>query len=460
MSKLSHIESSFRDPSGFIFKKDNILYRQINKSYKNDYDFLINSGLFSKLVEKKYLINHKEVKLKSGDQLAYKIIQPEFIPFVSYPYEWSFSQLKDAALLTLKIQKTALKFGMSLKDATAYNIQFVKSHPILIDTLSFEKYEIGKPWIAYKQFCQHFLAPLALMSFKDLNFGKLSSLWIDGIPLDLTAKNLPFRAKLSPGILFNIFMHASSQSKHAGDTISENKNPKPLLNKNQLLAIIENLESTVQSLKIPRQKTIWEDYYDNTNYTKIAYKNKIEIISQWLKKIKPTSVWDMGGNDGTFGRLASAQKISTLVSDFDPLAIEKAYLKSKEIKDEYMLPLIIDLINPSPAIGWENQERMSFLDRANFDLTLCLALVHHLALTNNLPLSYISKMLFNHTKKLIIEFIPKTDSNVKLLLSRRTDIFENYNQESFEKEFQNYFRIIERKKIKGSERILYLMERK
>jgi len=185
------VSSSFRDPSGFVYFKNGTLYRQINLSYAKDYDRLMNSGLYRKLTDIDYLIKHEEVKL--ADEIpgpAYKVIKPEVVPFVSYPYEWSFSQLKDAALLTLKIQKIALEHQMSLKDASAYNVFFVKGRPILIDTLSFEIYEENKPWIAYRQFCQHFLASLSLMAKVDLRFGSLSAEYLDGLPLDLASQIL------------------------------------------------------------------------------------------------------------------------------------------------------------------------------------------------------------------------------------------------------------------------------
>ena len=190
------IAGSFRDPSGFLFHLNGLIYRQINIEYKKNYIHLMKSGLYEALMDTKLLIPHEEVNIGSlASDNAYKIIKPEQVLFISYPYEWCFSQLKDAALTTLKIQKKSLNFGMSLKDCSAYNIQFRKGKPILIDTLSFEEYREGKPWIAYRQFCQHFLAPLALMSYKDIRLNQLLRIYIDGIPLDLAIHLLPFRTR-------------------------------------------------------------------------------------------------------------------------------------------------------------------------------------------------------------------------------------------------------------------------
>ena len=182
------LTSSFRDPSGFMFHQDGVLYRQVNQSYQEDYDLLMESGLYQHLSSARALISHEECSLDIAPVpgLAYKVLKPEPIPFVSYPYEWCFDQLKDAAVLTLSIARRALQYGMILKDASAFNVQFKNGRPIFIDTLSFERYLPGAPWIAYKQFCQHFLAPLALMAKKDIRLAQLMRLYINGIPSRLT----------------------------------------------------------------------------------------------------------------------------------------------------------------------------------------------------------------------------------------------------------------------------------
>ena len=221
MTNREIIAGSFRDPSGFLFYKNNILYRQVNTTYRENYNFFIESGLYQSLVDSKLLVPHIEEKTDviCGDGV-YKILKPEVVPFVSYPYEWCFSQLKDAALTTLKIQKIALDFGMSLKDSSAYNIQFVRGKPVFIDTLSFEKYQEGSPWVAYKQFCQHFLAPLALMSFLDVRLNQLLKVFIDGVPIDMASTLLPVKTKLKFSLFSHIHLHAKTQKKHEGQTVN------------------------------------------------------------------------------------------------------------------------------------------------------------------------------------------------------------------------------------------------
>lgn len=442
------IKSSFRDPSGFVFSENGEIFRQINESYYEEYDLLMKSGLYNELIKQNLIIPHKE--------LDNHVIKPEKV-FISYPYEWSFSQYKDAALATLKIEQIALKFGMNLKDANAYNIQFYKGKPVLIDTLSFEKYIEGSMWTAYKQFCQHFIAPLALMSYVDLRLSCLMKNYIDGIPLDLTSKLLPIKSKLNFGILSNIHIHADFQKRHQSDA----KEVKSHISKLQREALIESLYSLVNGLKPKVQETEWENYYTFTNYNDEAFNKKKELVSRFIDIAKPDKVWDLGGNTGLFSRLASDKGINTVSFDIDPLAIEKSYSVLKENKEENILPLIMDLTNPSSAIGFANEERDSLTERAkDVDLIMALALIHHLAISNNLPLDKIAQFFSKLSKHLIIEFVPKQDSQVKILLATRKDIFPYYNVEGFELAFSDYYKIVEKIHIDNTERTLYLMERK
>ena len=457
VEEKQNIAGSFRDPSGFLFKENGKIHRLINKVYADDYEQLMCSGLYNKLVENHLLIPHIETESKGvKDDLLYKIIQPELVQFISYPYEWSFSQLKDAALTSLKIQKIAMEHEMSLKDSSAYNIQFRNGKPVLIDTLSFEKYKEGEPWVAYKQFCQHFLLPLVLMSYTDVRLSQLFRIYIDGIPLDLGAKLLPGKTRFKFSILAHIHLHAKSQKKYEDKVIEK----KSRISKFKLLALIDSLETTVKNLKWNPKGTEWADYYDITNYSSDSFKCKKNYIEEFLESINPASVWDLGANTGIFSRIASEKNIPTISFDVDPAAVEKNYQICKEKNETNILPLILDLTNPSGGIGWANQERMSFIERGPVDAVFALALIHHLAISNNLPLINIAEFFSSICKFMIIEFVPKSDSQVKKLLLTREDIFDKYDKENFEKDFENYFNIRKYLKIEGSERYLYLMEKK
>jgi hypothetical protein len=385
------------------------------------------------------------------------VIEPQLVPFISYPYEWCFSQLKDAALIQLKIQEICFDFGMSLKDCSAYNVQFTAGRPVLIDTLSFEKYREGTPWVAYRQYCQHFLAPLALMSYKDIRLNQLLRIYIDGVPLDMASSLLPFRTRLKFSILSHIHLHARSQKRFASRTegISGYKTGRL-----SFVGIIESLESATKQLQWQPRGTEWADYYEDTNYSQEAFDHKKQTVAEFLDSIKPTTVWDLGANTGEFTSIASNRGIFTVSVDIDPAAVEKNYLALVRGKESNILPLLLDLTNPSPGIGWENRERMSLSERGPVDAVMALALIHHLAISNNVPLGRIASFLSLICNWLIIEFVPKQDSQVQRLLATRDDIFTDYTQAAFEREFREYFAIENSVMIKGSERILYLMRGK
>ena len=453
-----NIPGSFRDPSGFLFYRDGSLYRQVNITYKENYDYLMNSGLYETLAGAELLLPHKEVDIEGAKpDRAYKIIKPELIPFISYPYEWSFSQLKMGALTTLEIAKRALHSGMSLKDSSAYNIQFRKGKPIFIDTLSFEKYREGEPWVAYRQFCQHFLASLTLMSYRDIRLNQLLRVYIDGVPLDLASSLLPFRTRFKFSLLTHIQLHAKSQKHFADKTVNISSHKMSRLS---FLGLIDNLESAVRKLKWRPQGTEWANYYEDTNYSSDALSHKKEIVARFLEETAPKMVWDLGANIGLFSRIVSGKGIQTISFDIDPVAVEKNYLQCLRDGETNILPLLLDLTNPSPNIGWENEERMSILERGPADAVLALALVHHLAISNNLPLERIAEFFSRICIWLMVEFIPKSDSQVQRLLSTREDIFPDYTQRVFESEFQQYFTILNCVKIRDSERTMYFMERR
>jgi hypothetical protein len=397
------LSASFRDPSGFLFSRDGVLYRQVNRKYENEYARFTDSGLYDKLVKAGLLIPHVEVDQVSAAPEAYKIIQPECVPFISYPYEWSFGQLKDAALATLSIQRRALKVDMSLKDASVYNIQFVRGKATLIDTLSFEVYKEGQPWVAYRQFCQHFLAPLALMALRDIRLNQLMRVYIDGVPLDLASDLLPASTRFNFGLLTHIHLHAGAQKRYSG---AEVKSRAATMSKQAMTGLIDSLDSTIRKLDWKPGGTEWGNYYDITNYSDAAFEHKKELVREWSARVKPSLVWDLGANNGVFSRVAAEGGAYVVSSDIDPAAVEQNYRQMKSDKAENLLPLLIDLTNPSPSIGWANEERDSFGGRGPADMVLALALIHHLAISNNVPLPQVADFFASVGKWLVIEFVP------------------------------------------------------
>lgn len=447
--------SSFRDPSGFIFTRGGVHYRQVNLSYRDNYKFLKTSGLCQDLTKAGLMVSYDEVNIDPPvPKSAYVVIKPQAIPFISYPYEWCFSQLRDAALLTLIVQKRALDHGMILKDASAFNIQFTGCKPIFIDTLSFMVYREGHPWVAYQQFCQHFLAPLALMSYCDFRLGQLLRIHIDGIPLDLASRLLPRKSWLSLGLSAHIHAHAKSQKRYAA---AQRKYDERAVSKRGLLGLLDNLEATIKRLKWSSGDTVWRQYYEDTNYDEHALAHKMSLVKNFLEMTRSATVWDLGANVGLFSRIASDLGAYTIALDYDPAVVEKNYVSGKSQNSSDVLPLLMNLTNPSSGLGWAHRERISLVDRGPADTVLALALLHHLAIGNNVPFDYLAEFLEGICRTLIIEFIPKTDSQVRRLLASREDVFPWYTRENFEAAFSTYFDLEQQTKIENSDRILYLM---
>jgi hypothetical protein len=454
--------ASFRDPSGFLFKRNGVLYRQINKVYQEHYDHLMSSKLYAKLVYGGLLIAHEEVDIAPEEpELAYRVIKPEPVEFISYPYEWSFSQLKDAALATLSIQKHALEAGMVLKDASAYNIQFHHGKPVLIDTLSFEIYQEGDPWVAYRQYCQHFLAPLALMAYQDVRLSQLFRIYVDGIPLDLVSRLLPRRTRFVMGLATHIHLHAAAQKRYADRATVKTQTARKM-SKISFLGLMESLDSTIRKLNWKPSGTEWGDYYQasSSHYSPAAFEHKKKLVHQFMERIQPGTTWDLGANTGEFSRLAAERGCPTVAFDIDPAAVEQNYLLVRQNKESHMLPLVMDFTNPSPSLGWHNRERHSLMERGPADVLLALAIIHHLAISNNVPLPMLAAYLHDLGHWLIIEWVPKEDSQVQKLLASRQDIFTGYHMEGFEAAFESYFNIQEKVPIQDSPRLLYLLESK
>lgn len=449
--------ASFRDPSGFVFWRDGEVFRQIEPPGLADAAAVLESGLWAELIEAELLLPADRLAASAGmTETAAAVLAPAKIPFVSYPYEWCFSQLKAAALLTLDIQRRCLQRGFALKDASAYNVQFVGTRPTFIDHLSIERRIGDAPWQAYRQFCRHFLAPLALMAFVDLRLGDLQRLWIDGVPLDLASRLLPRSTRWKPGLAMHLHMHARSEAKHHDGDPS-----RAQISQTAQLALTDSLIRTVEGLQPRRQGSTWGAYYAETNYSHDAMQAKRELISRFVQAApgQRRLCWDLGANTGVFAQLAAHRYETCIAWDMDPNAVEEGFRAQSGAETRNVLPLILDLTNPSPAQGWAHRERHSWLERGPADLAMGLALVHHLAIGNNVPLPDVAELFATCGRAAIVEFVPKSDSQVVRMLRTRTEPFENYTEAQFEVAFRNRFRIIESAGIPGTERTLYLLER-
>ncbi len=427
-----------------------------------DYRRLMSSGLYRRLVRESLLVAHEErdAAVRRPREVATVLI-PEQIPIISYPYEWCFGQLRDAALLTLRLEHHALEHGMSLKDASAFNVQFRGSQPIFIDTLSFEPND-GGPWPAYNQFCRHFLAPLALMSYLGPIFHHCCKPSLDGVPLDCASALLPRRSYFRFGLLVHIHLHAKSErrySQFAGPWLEKPKQIVPGVDRKS--ALVESLRSTIEGIRVSRKATEWSGYYRHTaHYGRESEAGKKEIVSRMIDRLRPRLVYDLGGNTGEYGRLATRRGAACVCFDIDPLCVQSNYEISKAAGDPHMLPLLMDLTNPTPPLGFHLRERLSLLERHRADLLLALAVIHHLRISGNVPFPRIAAFLADLGEQLVMEYVPKQDAMVQGLLRSRKDTFFDYEDDLVLRAFQEHFVMEESVPIPASGRTIYLFRRR
>jgi len=452
---------SFRDPSGFVFWRDGRPYRQIQGRFASEWDAFAGSALEQRLIERGRLLPYETAPLELAEAPgAHAVIAPEPIDFVSYPYEWTFGELKDAALLTLDAQLDALADGWTLRDASAFNVQFRDGRPVLIDSLSFEPHEDGTPWVAYRQFCEHFLAPLALIAKRDVRLGDLLRTEIDGVPLDLAARLLPWRTRLNFGLLSHVHLHARSQRRYAGNEDEGQAARSAQIPRKRLVALLGNLRSTVKGLDWTPAGTEWADYADNTSYAAAATADKDRLVAEYVGQVPGPRAWDLGANTGRFSRIAADAGKRVLAFDIDPAAAEQHYRALQRDKRRDILPLVQDVANPSPGLGWAGRERRSLLDRANPDVVLALALIHHIAISRNVPVPMLLGLFADLAPWAVVEFVPREDPMVRRLLAARRDVFDDYTIDGFRAAAAERWEVVREDPIRESPRTLFLLRRR
>lgn len=449
--------ASFRDPSGYVFRRDGVLHRQVQERAAADWRAFIDGGLYRSLVADGLLIEHEDAPLEhAAVPGAIAVIRPRELPFIAYPYEWCFSQLRDAALLTLELQRRALGAGMRLRDASAYNVQFDAGRPILIDSLSFEVADPAEPWPAYRQFCEHFLAPLALMALRDVRCGLLLRDFIDGIPLDFAAALLPGRTRLSPGLLAHLHLHAGAQRRAAAAAPTVRQPARRMTRLGQE-ALVDSLRRLVERLRwTPRGH--WTEYGTQTSYTPAGAASKRQLVARFLDASAARTVWDLGANVGTYSGIAADGGRRVIAFDQDAASVEQHWQGLSAEARASVLPLVMDLSNPSPALGWGLEERRSLVQRGPADAMMALALVHHLAIGNNVPLERVAALLARLGRWAVVEFVPKDDPMTQRLLAARPDIFPGYTLDGFRDAFAQHFHIAEETRVEDSLRTLFLLE--
>jgi ribosomal protein L11 methylase PrmA len=453
-------EGSFRDPRGHVFTHNGKIYRKITSKALADYHLLVSSGLYESLQEKRWLTTATVVEDKTS-QTGELIVEHGKIPFISYPYEWCFDQLKAAALLQLDVHLEALKHGMTLSDASAYNIQFLDANPIFIDLLSFIRYEEGMLWAGHRQFCEHFLHPLLLSSSCGVPFNTWLRGNLEGLSGNDLVNMLPLRKKISPRILFNILTPLWLQKSSSNNDSAVQRSVKSQLPKSTLEFMLTSLRNWIRKLVPKTGKTTWGNYYEAThNYSLSESELKHRTVNDFIARHKPETVWDMGCNTGEYSETALAAGAQRVIGfDADHTALLNAYRRAADRKLAF-LPLYQDAANPSPDQGWNGMERKSLFARRNADALIALAFEHHLVIGRNIPLHEFVTWLVSLAPHGLVEFIPKGDSNLDKLLRHREDIFDNYTEMNFRSAIESVADIERVDQISDSGRKLFWYSRR
>ncbi len=457
--------SSYRDPDGYIAYIDDDIYRCVTNNdtavlQDNYHDF------FQAAIERGLLVPFEPADKKTNDGAA--LLKLQKMPLISYPYEWGFEQLKDAALLTLDIGLLALDHGLTLKDATAFNVQQYNGKMIFIDHTSFEPSDNALPWRPYSQFCKHFLAPLLMMSYRGHNVNKRFRTSLDGIEIEEACVSLPFSARFKPSTFLHIYLHSFLINSHKNKNTEDDKvhvsnDGKSQTGKTQTgsqKAYLEHLKNVVKKTKPPKYNTEWHDYYNNTNYDETAFKEKEGLIEKVVSGKNYKCIWDVGGNNGHFSRILSKHADMVVSMDIDYAAIDLNYRKNRKENVTNIYPLVADLSNPSPALGFGNAERPVLEERSRPDMIVALAVIHHLAVTYNIPFSMLAEYFYKTGANILIEYVGRDDSQFQKILRNKGDDYAHYNQENFEAHFSEYFEIVEKIDVENTHRCLYSLRPK
>ncbi len=452
------LAGSFRDPAGYVFLRDGVVLRALREEGDADWQLLNASGLYAFLVEKNLLLAHDEMIGVPGlDSDVKRVLRPEQLPFYSFPYEWSFSQLRDAALLTLRVLRLALKRGMTLKDASAYNVSFLGAQPVFADILSFTRYEEDAPWQGYLQFCEQFFVPLLLSRRAGRSVSALLRAWHDGVPLPVGARLLRGFGMLRPAQLMHVHLHARSMRRNAAAPLGEGRVPRQSLQ--QTRALVDSLERAIRRMKLPQVSSAWTGYYDDTVYDAAETREKEDTVRQWTQALSPATVWDLGSNTGRYARIAAEGGAQTLAMDADDAVVDSMYRELKSEEPGNITPLVMNLANPSSGVGWAHEERPSLADRGPADLVLYLGLLHHLRYTHMLPLEKQAAFLARIARHVILEWIPPEDPNVRgLAVGSRANFA--YSRALLISALESHFDLRETKVLGASGRELMLLVRK
>ena len=451
---------SFRDRDGRVYHFEDRVFRGLSEPALETYRKLLEKPFYRKLAESGKVIGTREVSAEENplpDELKAQwagFLEHDPVPVISYPYEWTFSMLKAAASLQLHLVERAVSNGFTLKDATPYNIQFVNRKPVFIDIPSFEILAEGEPWSGYRQFCEMFLFPLYLQAYKGTNFQPFMRGSINGVDVQAASALFGFRDRFRKGVMSHVWLQAKLDRRYGGSSENVRSSLKSAgFNRELILVNVRKMQKLVKKLEWEASGSEWGDYSEFHNYSDDDHVRKEEFIRNAIVNEKPQTVWDIGCNTGQFSRIAAAECAQVVSTDIDHVAVERLFLNPATPAN--ILPLVQNIADPSPNWGWRNRERTDLQTRSKPDLVLCLALIHHVVITANIPLAEFIDWLAGLTDKLVIEYVSRRDDKVVTLLRNKEDKYKDYSRESLEANLKRHFEIRQQQQVNNGDRTLY-----
>jgi hypothetical protein len=448
---------SFRDPESRVFYSGGGVYRALSPDGLADFEALRQSGL----LDDPRIVATEQVENGSVDRslLVHEpagVLRHERIPFVSYPYEWTFSMLKDAALLQLDLLLAALEHDLVLKDSTPYNVQFKGAKPVFVDVGSFERLREGEPWIAYRQFCMLYLYPLLLQATKGVPFHPWMRGSIDGITPSQMRALLSFRDRFRKGMFTNVFLHARLEAKYADKPSEVKQEVRRVFKKELFVANVRKMRKLVGRLSWDPPEGVWTAYGERNSYTDDDARRKDEFVRQVATSRHWDLAWDIGANNGRYSRIAAEGASTVVAVDADQGPVELLYRDLRQEGDESILTLTMNLADPSPGLGWRGLERKALPERGKPDLVLALALIHHVAISANVPVKEFLDWLASLGSALVIEFPTREDPMVqKLLAPKRDGLHPDYELGYFERTLGESFEVERSERLESGTRVLY-----
>lgn len=451
---------SFRDRDGRIYLHGQRIFRGLSESALQDFQALSQTSFYRKFSESGALVGTNVLEAGDNplpDELKQQwagFLEHERVDVVSYPYEWPFGMLKAAALLQLELTEAAIRENFTLKDATPYNVQFLGGKAVFIDIASFEPLAEGEPWAGYRQFCEMFLFPLMLQAYKGVDYQPFMRSRIDGVDVQTAGRLFGLRDRFRKGVASNVWLQAKLDRRYGGSSENVRSSLKSAgFNRELILVNIRKLKKLVGSLEWQGDGSEWGDYESFHNYSEEDHARKEEFIASCVEQGSPGTVWDIGCNTGQFSRIAAARCSQVVATDIDHFAVERLFRNPETPRN--ILPLVQNVADPSPNWGWRNLERRDLQHRAHPGMVLCLALIHHVVITANIPLAEFIAWLADVTDQLVIEFVSREDDKVQTLLRNKEDKYWDYSREFLEEQLSGYFDIAEQIELRDGLRHLY-----